>query len=90
MVYKYSNFYSKQAGKRPQLPEELKALGSQEPSVSRSSKELEGPEAEVENLRFLVDLFIQCTERNPTDRPTAENVYKMLHTQTRTFTGSRS
>ena len=71
-------------GKRPQLPEELEALGTQEPAMSQSGKEPEGgPETEVENLRFLVDLFLQCTERNPTDRPTAENVYKMLLTQTR-------
>lgn len=76
-------------GKRPQLPEELEALGSQEPEVAQSGKE-EGPETEVEKLGFLVDLVRRCTEGNPTDRPTAENLYKMLLTQTRTFTSSRS
>lgn len=78
-----------QMGKRPQLPEELEALGSQEPEMVRSGKE-EGPETEVEKLGFLVDLVRRCTEGNPTDRPTAENLYKMLLTQTRTFTSSRS
>lgn len=76
-------------GKRPQLPEELEALGSQEPEMAQSGKE-EGPETEVEKLGFLVDLVRRCTKGNPTDRPTAENLYKMLLTQTRTFTSSRS
>ncbi|XP_059626617.1 uncharacterized protein LOC132269448 [Cornus florida] len=80
-----------QTGKRPQLTDELEALGSlEEPAMAQSGTQLEGPEAESDTLRFLVDLFRRCTEGNPTDRPTAENLYNMLLARTSTFTSSRS
>lgn len=77
-------------GKRPQLPKELEALSSQESAMAQSGKEQEEQETEIENLRFLVDLFHQCTERHPTDRPTSESIHKMLLIQTRAFTSSIS
>ncbi|KAF8401756.1 hypothetical protein HHK36_012702 [Tetracentron sinense] len=66
-------------GERPRLTEELEALrSSDEPTMARSGSELSEPEAEAETLRFLVDLFCQCTMGNPTDRPTAEHLYDIL------------
>ncbi|XWS08908.1 hypothetical protein CRYUN_Cryun40dG0041100 [Craigia yunnanensis] len=68
-----------QMGKRPRLPEELEALVSlTESAMTQSGTELDGTEAEIETLKFLVDVFRQCTEENPTDRPTAEDLYDML------------
>lgn len=63
-----------QMGKRPRLPEELEALESSSESAMTQS----GTEAEVETLRFLVDVFCRCTEENPSDRPTAQDLYDML------------
>ncbi|GLT78612.1 hypothetical protein SLA2020_501410 [Shorea laevis] len=61
-----------QSGKRPQLTEELKALESpNETTMSLSSIELEGSELEVQTLTFLIDVYCRCTEKNPSDRPTA-------------------
>ncbi|CAK7327136.1 unnamed protein product [Dovyalis caffra] len=58
-----------QSGKRPPLTDELEALGSMdEHLVTQSGSNLEGPEAESETLRFLIDLFRQCTKENPADR----------------------
>ncbi|GLT61542.1 hypothetical protein SLA2020_342410 [Shorea laevis] len=68
-----------QSGKRPQLTEELEALQSlNETTMSQSGTELEGSEAEVEAIRFLIEVFRRCTEENPSDRPTAEELYNML------------
>ncbi|GKV19678.1 hypothetical protein SLEP1_g29904 [Rubroshorea leprosula] len=68
-----------QSGKRPQLTKELEALQSlNETTMSQSGTELEGSEAEVEAIRFLIDVFRRCTEENPSDRPTAEELYNML------------
>ncbi|KAJ7954828.1 Mitogen-activated protein kinase kinase kinase [Quillaja saponaria] len=68
-----------QMGKRPQLTEELEVLGSWgEPTMVQSGEELETSDAEVETLRFLVYLFYRCTEENPIDRPTAEDIYQMV------------
>ena len=68
-----------QMGKRPRLPQELEALeSSNESAMTQSGTELDGTEAEIETLRFLVDVFRRCTEENPTDRPTAEDLYDML------------
>ncbi|GKV43730.1 hypothetical protein SLEP1_g50984 [Rubroshorea leprosula] len=68
-----------QSGKRPQLTEELKALESPNATtMSQSSIELEGSELEVKTLRFLIDVYRHCTEKNPSDRPTAEELNNML------------
>ena len=68
-----------QMGKRPRLPEELEALeSSSESAMTQSGAKLDGTEAEVETLRFLVDVFRRCTEENPTDRPTAGDLYDIL------------
>uniref|UniRef100_A0A5B6ZW31 Putative ras guanine nucleotide exchange factor L n=1 Tax=Davidia involucrata TaxID=16924 RepID=A0A5B6ZW31_DAVIN len=80
-----------QTGKRPRLTDELEPLGSLEGlAMAQSGTELEGQEAESETLRFLVDVFRRCTEGNPSDRPTAEDLYNMLHDRTSSFTSSRS
>ncbi|PNT15386.2 hypothetical protein POPTR_010G081400v4 [Populus trichocarpa] len=72
-----------QSGKRPPLTDELEALGSiDEHLVTQSGSDLEGPEVESETLRFLVDLFCQCTKENPADRPTASDIYKLLLART--------
>ncbi|KAF3945532.1 hypothetical protein CMV_028102 [Castanea mollissima] len=47
-----------QMSKRPQLTDELEALSSiSEPAMAQSGAELVESEAELETLRFLVDLF---------------------------------
>lgn len=66
-------------GKPPQLTDELEALSSNdEPTMVQSGEEPEKLDAEVDTLKFLVDLYHQCVEENPTKRPTAEEVYEML------------
>ncbi|KAL4387740.1 hypothetical protein GQ457_09G019660 [Hibiscus cannabinus] len=62
-------------GKRPRLPEELEALES---SSTETAMTQSGTEAETETIRFLVDIFRQCTEENPVDRPTAEDLHNLL------------
>ncbi|XP_015888142.1 uncharacterized protein LOC107423136 [Ziziphus jujuba] len=80
-----------QSGKRPKLTNELEGLGSlNEPAMSQSDTELEEKEDELEALRFLVDLFRQCTKENPMDRPTAEDLHEMLLSRTSKFASSRS
>lgn len=82
----------KQAGNRPPLTDELEALGSDEkPSKARNSKSLEDTtDAELEALGFLVDIFRQCTEGNPGDRPSASDLYESLASKTTSFTNSCS
>ncbi|CAB4292137.1 unnamed protein product [Prunus armeniaca] len=66
-------------GKRPKLTEELEAFRSlDEPIMTQAGAELNGTEADLDTLRFLVDLFYQCTEENPQNRPTADNLYELL------------
>lgn len=79
-------------GKRPQLTDELEALDSvNEPAMSQSGAELEGKEeGELEDLQFLVNLFRQCTKKDPTDRPTAKDLYETLLSRTAKFTSSGS
>ncbi|KAF5466065.1 hypothetical protein F2P56_016022 [Juglans regia] len=78
-----------QMGKRPLLTDELESLGSAtEPAMAQSGVELVGSEAELETLRFLVDLFRQCTEENPKNRPTADDLYEMLVLRTSNLTSS--
>lgn len=80
-----------QNGKRPPLTGEIELLGSlEEPSRSKTSKNLEGADRELEGLRFLVDMFHQCTNGNPAKRPTAEDIYDMLLAKTSSFTASAS
>ncbi|XP_011027240.1 PREDICTED: uncharacterized protein LOC105127583 isoform X1 [Populus euphratica] len=72
-----------QSGKRPPLTDDLEALGSMdEHLVTHSGSNPEGPEAQSETLRFLVDLFCRCTKENPADRPTASDIYKLLLART--------
>lgn len=78
-------------GKRPLLTDELEALGSQEdPTMAHSGAELDSSEPDFESLKFLVGLYQQCTEEDPTDRPTAENLYNMLCARTSSLTSSSS
>ncbi|XP_075473516.1 uncharacterized protein LOC142504554 isoform X1 [Primulina tabacum] len=57
-----------QMGERPILTDELEEL-------AHSGKELE---TKSETLRFLVKLYRQCTEKDPDDRPSADNIYNLL------------
>lgn len=75
-------------GERPGLTEELEALRVEARAMGKSNKEMESTGAETETLRFLIGLFCQCTEENPSERPTAENLHKMLLEQTSSFTNS--
>lgn len=77
-------------GKRPPLTEELEALGElEELSKSKSPKKLEGTtDSEVEDLKFLIDVFRKCTNGNPDERPTAEDLYEMVLAKTSTVIGS--
>ncbi|GFP86047.1 serine/threonine-protein kinase fray1 [Phtheirospermum japonicum] len=67
-------------GERPKLTEELEAL-------IQSDEELE---TESESLRFLAKLYHRCTEKNPADRPSAQNIYDLLLTRSNSGTGSRT
>ncbi|KAL6581692.1 hypothetical protein OROMI_005706 [Orobanche minor] len=69
-----------QVGERPKLTEELEAL-------AQSDGELEN---DSETLGFLTKLYHRCTEKNPADRPTAQNIYDMLLARSNPGTGSRS
>lgn len=80
-----------QMGKRPPLTDELEVLGlPEDPAMAQSGTEPGQPEAELETLNFLVNIYRRCTKNNPTDRPTAEILYDMLLAHTSSFTGSRS
>lgn len=82
-------FCYKQMGKRPQLSNELEALlPKNDPKVSTAGSG-EGSE-ESATLRFLVDLYKQCTERNPVDRPKAADIYELLVAHMSTLNSSRS
>ncbi|KAK7270555.1 hypothetical protein RIF29_23780 [Crotalaria pallida] len=70
---------SLQIGKRPRLTDELEALCSiNEPTMIQSGEEVEKTDAEVDMLKFLVDLFHKCVEEEPTERPTAQEIHEML------------
>uniref|UniRef100_A0A7N0TF83 Protein kinase domain-containing protein n=1 Tax=Kalanchoe fedtschenkoi TaxID=63787 RepID=A0A7N0TF83_KALFE len=78
-----------QMGQRPDLPIEFqKALqAAEKPAMDQSCSD--PPEASetanLESLSFLLDLFQQCTQNNPADRPTAQKIQEMLlkHMDTR-------
>ncbi|KAF5752336.1 hypothetical protein HS088_TW01G00244 [Tripterygium wilfordii] len=75
-----------QRGKRPQLTNELEALVSMnEPTMAQSDAEVVETEPDQKTLTFLVDLFHHCTEENPVDRLTAEELYELLLDFTSTF-----
>ncbi|KAL0367189.1 UNVERIFIED_CONTAM: hypothetical protein Sradi_3609000 [Sesamum radiatum] len=65
---------------RPKLTDELEALAQSEPDL----------ETESEPLRFLAKLYHQCTEKNPSNRPSAKNIYNLLLAHARSVKGSRS
>lgn len=72
------------------MTDELEALGSlSEPAMAQSDAELVESEAEVETLSFLVDLFRRCTEEDPKNRPTADDLYDMLVARTSNVASSR-
>ncbi|XP_004247677.2 uncharacterized protein [Solanum lycopersicum] len=75
--------HSLQAGKRPQLTEELEAMATSKTELedlakSCSSSDLDKKQSESRILRFLVSIYRWCTEKDPNDRPTAENLYNLL------------
>eukprot|EP00249_Psilotum_nudum_P023338 c28834_g1_i1 orf=729-4661(+) len=70
-----------QRGERPQLPSELRRVISQNIQDSNASASMNLPHLshdEVEMLKVLVRLFKSCTESNPSDRPTALEVFTNL------------
>ncbi|PIN03832.1 hypothetical protein CDL12_23636 [Handroanthus impetiginosus] len=67
-------------GERPRLTEELEALVQSDSKLGTES----------ETLRFLAKLYYQCTEKNPSDRPSAESIYNSLVDHARSVTGSKS
>lgn len=69
-----------QMNRRPRLTDELETLAlSNEPTMTGSDSSLEAAsESDAELLKFLVNLFYQCTEGNPADRPTAAHIHDML------------
>ncbi|KAK7343622.1 hypothetical protein VNO77_12515 [Canavalia gladiata] len=70
---------SLQMGKQPRLADELEVLSSMnEPTMIQSGEEQEKSDTELDTLKFLVDLFHRCVEENPNERPTAEEIHKML------------
>ncbi|XP_055813579.1 uncharacterized protein LOC129883054 [Solanum dulcamara] len=76
---------SLQAGKRPQLTEELEAMAASKAELedlakSCSGSDLDKKQSESHVLRFLVSIYHWCTEKDPDDRPTAENLYNLLLT----------
>ncbi|KAK4357160.1 hypothetical protein RND71_022770 [Anisodus tanguticus] len=76
---------SLQAGKRPQLPEELEVMAASKAELedlakSCSGSDLDKKQSESHILRFLVSIYCWCTEKDPDDRPTAENLHNLLLT----------
>ncbi|XP_051127836.1 uncharacterized protein LOC127249183 isoform X2 [Andrographis paniculata] len=61
-----------QRGERPNLTDELDALAQSGGDI----------ETESDNLTFLAKLYHLCTEKKPSDRPSADYIYKLLHART--------
>ncbi|KZV25945.1 ras guanine nucleotide exchange factor L [Dorcoceras hygrometricum] len=57
-----------QMGQRPRLTDELEELAEMNKEIENKSN----------TLWFLVKLYRQCTEKNPDNRPSAENIYNLL------------
>ncbi|KAH0637193.1 hypothetical protein KY285_011237 [Solanum tuberosum] len=77
--------HSLQAGKRPQLTEKLEAMAASKAELedlakSCSSSDLDKKQSESRILKLLVSIYCWCTEKDPNDRPTAENLYNLLLT----------
>ncbi|PHT85844.1 hypothetical protein T459_07950 [Capsicum annuum] len=76
---------SLQAGKRPELPKELEAMTASKEELEDLAKSCSGSDSDNKQsessiLRFLVSIYHWCTEKDPDDRPTAENLYHLLLT----------
>ncbi|PWA39855.1 leucine-rich repeat protein kinase family protein [Artemisia annua] len=63
-------------GIRPLLTDELEALGPVE-DIEETESESEEYKKE-KTMRFLIDIYRQCTKESPSDRPTAEKLYRTL------------
>ncbi|KAJ8543449.1 hypothetical protein K7X08_005972 [Anisodus acutangulus] len=79
-----------EVGKRPQLPEELEVMAASKAELedlakSCSVSNLDKKLSESRILRFLVSLCRLCTEKDPGDRPTVENLYNLLLTCANSF-----
>ncbi|KVH93555.1 Armadillo repeat-containing protein 3 and Serine/threonine-protein kinase CTR1 [Cynara cardunculus var. scolymus] len=62
-------------GKRPVLTDELEGLG---PAEDSEEVQQNAEYKKNKKLRFLIDIYRQCTKEDPSDRPTANEVYQML------------
>ncbi|KAK4768868.1 hypothetical protein SAY86_027018 [Trapa natans] len=72
-----------QNGERPKLTDEMEALASSRDHSSSASGAMKTrTKQESESLRFLVDLFYKCTQKNPGDRPSAGEIYGELLSHT--------
>ncbi|KAG9133621.1 hypothetical protein Leryth_019460 [Lithospermum erythrorhizon] len=73
---------SLQLGRRPPLTEELEELVQPDIEldtlVNVPSTEDETPEVEHQSLELLVNIYHRCTQKNPSDRPTAEELYDLF------------
>ncbi|CAH9083659.1 unnamed protein product [Cuscuta epithymum] len=78
---------SLQMGERPKLTKELDAMAESRGKLEDltvgpdSGAELDKPQTETDLLRFLFSVYYLCTEKNPCDRPTAEDLYNLLLTR---------
>ncbi|KAI4311294.1 hypothetical protein MLD38_036199 [Melastoma candidum] len=75
-----------QSGERPKLTDEIESLISSDDTATCSSLQKVRLEFDMEAFRTLVDLFRQCTQKNPTDRPSAGDIYKSLLDRANSFT----
>lgn len=62
--------------RRPSLPPNLEALAKSEEATAESDLGLS--EVDTKKMRLLLDLFYQCTEGDPADRPSAMDVFEKL------------
>lgn len=72
---------SLQNGKRPKLPKKLETLISEteeEESTNKLSEVFDLTESDLDTMRFLIDVFHQCTEESPSDRLNAGDLHEMI------------
>ncbi|XP_019094836.1 PREDICTED: uncharacterized protein LOC109124472 isoform X2 [Camelina sativa] len=77
---------SLQNGKRPKLPKKLETLSSEveeDDSINKLCEEFDLTESDLDTMRFLIDVFHQCTEESPLDRLNAEDHHEMILLQTK-------
>ena len=70
-----------QNGKRPKLPKKLETLISEteeEESTNKLSEVFDLTEPDLDTMRFLIDVFHQCTEESPSDRLNAGDLHEMI------------